>query len=69
LKKKNSSGGKGKGTKKYGRMGRKPAHQRYNAEKHWETNKARRLAKAAKRNEKLASRKAAKTAARNLTSA
>lgn len=62
MKKKNNSGGKG--TKKYGRMERKPAHQRYNLEKRRESNKERRLAKAEKRNEKLAARKAVKAAAR-----
>lgn len=60
MKKKNNSGGKG--TKKYGRMERKPAHQRYNQENRSEKNRERRLAKAEKRNEMLAARKAAKAA-------
>jgi hypothetical protein len=33
------------GGRKIGRAGRKPAHQRYNLERRWEKNKARKIAK------------------------
>ena len=54
-----SSDSKKKGRKnlKYGRAGRKPSHIRYNVEKRWETNKARKKAKNQKRAEKLKARK------------
>jgi len=47
--------GKG-GTKKIGRMARKPAHQRYNAEQRWIKNKEKRIAKEAKRRARLKER-------------
>ena len=40
------------GGRKYGRMARKPSHQRYNIEKRWEINKAKKQAKIKKRMEK-----------------
>jgi hypothetical protein len=43
------------GDRKHGRSARKPAHLRYNMERRWEINKARKKAKLAK---KLAKRKA-----------
>lgn len=43
----------GGGARKIGRMARKPAHLRYNAERRWEANKARRIAKEVKRQERL----------------
>jgi len=39
----------GKKGRKIGRMKRKPAHNRYTAEKRWEINKARKAAKQAKK--------------------
>lgn len=36
---------KGGGSKKKGRQARKPSHQRYNVERRWELNKARKQAK------------------------
>jgi len=48
--------GRGKGGKKnrkHGRMARKPAHKRYNAEHRWVKNKAKRIAKEIKRQERL----------------
>jgi hypothetical protein len=48
------------GNRKHGRSGRKPSHQRYNAERRWEINKARRAAKIKKHLEKKAARKARK---------
>ena len=36
---------KGKKNRKFGRASRKPSHTRYNAEKRWEINKARKKAK------------------------
>jgi len=45
---KNSSRKSG-GDRKHGRSARKPAHLRYNIERRWETNKARRAAKRAKK--------------------
>jgi hypothetical protein len=51
----------GKKHRKYGRAGRRPSHNRYNMEERWEKNKARRIAKQAKKEakkrEKLARRK------------
>lgn len=35
----------GGNSRKVGRAGRKPAHKRYNNERRWEKNKARRIAK------------------------
>jgi hypothetical protein len=50
----------GKKNRKWGRAGRRPSHKRYNAERRWEKNKARRIAKQArkeaKKKEKLARR-------------
>lgn len=46
------------GGRKHGRMARKPSHQRYNIEKRWETNKAKKQAKIKKRMEKIAAKKA-----------
>jgi hypothetical protein len=40
------------GQKKVGRMSRKPAHSRYNSEERWKTNKAKRIAKQKKKEEK-----------------
>ena len=37
-----------RGSKKIGRLLKKPAHQRYNLEKRWEINKKKRMAKQAK---------------------
>lgn len=62
IKTKTRKAGKG-GTRKIGRMARKPAHQRYNAERRWEKNKEKRLKKAAKRGARLKARKAKKAAA------
>jgi hypothetical protein len=47
----------GGGTRKIGRMARKPAHQRYNAERRWEENKEKRLARAKKREIRLQARR------------
>jgi hypothetical protein len=52
----------GKKNRKFGRAGRKPSHNRYNAERRWEKNKARRAAKIQKQLEKKAARKARKAA-------
>ena len=35
----------GQKNRKWGRAGRKPSHKRYNTERRWEKNKARRIAK------------------------
>jgi len=43
---------KSSGDKKHGRSGRRPAKARYNGEKRWEKNKARRIAKQKKFEEK-----------------
>jgi hypothetical protein len=40
-----SSRKKGKKNRKHGRQARRPGKARYNAEKRWEKNKARRIAK------------------------
>lgn len=54
---------KGKGGKrKIGRQSRKPAHNRYNLERRWEVNKAKRAAKIKKAQEKKARRQARKGA-------
>lgn len=54
-----SIGGK---TRKFGRAGRRPSHNRYNVEQRWMKNKARRIAKQAlkeaKKRAKLKARKA-----------
>jgi len=47
----------GKKNRKYGRAGRKPSHKRYNAERRWEKNKARRIAKQKRLEEKKKLRK------------
>ena len=54
-----STSKKGKKNRKYGRGLRKPAHQRYTAERRWEKNKARKIAKQ-KRKEAKAKAKAEK---------
>ena len=41
----------GKKNSKFGRAGRRPSNNRYNAEKRWEKNKARKIAKQAKKEE------------------
>lgn len=56
VKTKTKKAGKG-GTRKIGRMSRKPSHQRYNNEQRWIRNKECRLAKAAKREARLKARK------------
>ena len=52
----------GKKHRKYGRAGRRPSHKRYNAEQRWVKNKARSIAKQArkesKKRAKLEARKA-----------
>ena len=40
------------GGRKIGRAARKPAHQRYNLVRRWETNKARKIAKQKRLEEK-----------------
>lgn len=47
----------GRKNRKHGRMSRKPAHKRYNAEERWKVNKARKIAKEARRQARLKSRK------------
>jgi len=47
----------GKGSRKYGRTGRKPAHKRYNSEKRWLKNKAKRIEKEKKRQARLLKRR------------
>ena len=42
----------GKKNRKWGRAGRRPAHKRYNAEKRWEKNKAKRAVRQAKKEAK-----------------
>jgi hypothetical protein len=54
---KKKEGGK---NRKYGRMSRKPSHHRYNIEKRWETNKARKAAKIKKLLERKKARKSRK---------
>lgn len=54
----------GKKHRKYGRAGRRPSHKRYNIEKRWEKNKARKAARIKKQLERKAARKARKEAAR-----
>jgi hypothetical protein len=48
---------KGKKNRKIGRLKRKPSHIRYTAEKRWETNKARRIAKQKRKEAKDALKK------------
>ena len=43
----------GKGSRKIGRCARKPSHSRYNSMKRWEENKARRIAKQKKKEERV----------------
>ncbi|MHA1700695.1 MAG: hypothetical protein ACTSWK_00350 [Promethearchaeota archaeon] len=50
----------GKKNRKFGRAGRRPSHKRYNTEKRWEKNKARKQAKHKSVLEKKAARKAKK---------
>jgi len=51
---------KGGGGRKIGRSAKKPAHNRYNSERRWETNKAKRAAKIKKALEKKVLKKARK---------
>lgn len=51
----------GKKNRKWGRLKRKPSHNRYTTERRWEKNKARRAAKIKKVLEKKAARKARKS--------
>jgi len=51
----------GKKNRKFGRAGRKPSHNRYNVERRWEKNKARRIAKQKRFEEKKAAKKMQKT--------
>ena len=48
----------GKGSKKIGRSARKPSHARYNSSKRWEENKARRIAKQKKKEERAKRKRA-----------
>lgn len=50
----------GKKNRKWGRQGRRPAKRSYNAEKRWEKNKAKRIAK----QRKIEAKKAQKRQAR-----
>ena len=52
----------GKKNRKWGRAGRRPSHNRYNMERRWEKNKARRIAKQQRFEEKKAAKKARKKA-------
>jgi hypothetical protein len=52
----------GKKHRKYGRAGRRPSHTRYNNERRWEKNKARKAARIKKQLERKAARKAKKVA-------
>lgn len=52
----------GKKNRKFGRAGRKPSHNRYNAEKRWEKNKARRIAKQQKKEAKKRAKKLTRSA-------
>lgn len=52
----------GKKNRKWGRAGRRPSHNRYNLERRWEKNKARRIAKQQRFEEKKAAKKARKKA-------
>ena len=59
---KNSAPKKGKGGKrKIGRASRKSSHVRYNMERRWESNKARRIAKQKRAEAKKAAKKARKS--------
>jgi hypothetical protein len=51
---------KGGNSRKHGRAGRKPSHNRYNVDRRWEINKARKAAKIKKQLEKKATRKTRK---------
>jgi hypothetical protein len=42
----------GKKNRKFGRAGRRPSKARYNGERRWEKNKAKRIAKQARKEEK-----------------
>ena len=50
----------GKKNRKFGRAGRRPSHNRYTMERRWEKNKARRIAKQQKLEDKKAAKKAQK---------
>jgi len=47
----------GKKNRKFNRAGRRPSHNRYNIEKRWEKNKARKAVKIKKELERKAARK------------
>ncbi len=51
---------KGKKNRKIGRAKRKPSHIRYTAERRWEINKARRIAKQKRKEEKDARKRDAR---------
>ena len=46
----------GKKSRKHGRMAKSPAHHRYNIERRWEKNKAKKIAKQAKKEAKQKTR-------------
>ncbi len=48
------------GKRKIGRMAKSPAHARYNAERRWEKNKARKIAKQIKKEAKKKKRQESK---------
>lgn len=50
----------GKKNRKFGRAARRPSHNRYNVMQRWITNKARRIAKQAKKEAKQKARKLAR---------
>ena len=52
----------GKKNRKFGRAGRRPSHNRYTMEKRWEKNKARRIAKQQKLEDKKAAKKSRRKA-------
>jgi len=51
----------GNKSRKFGRAGRRPSHNRYNAERRWEKNKERKQAKHLRELARKAARKASKT--------
>ena len=50
----------GKKNRKFGRAGRRPSHNRYTMERRWVKNKARRIAKQKRFEERKAAKKAQK---------
>lgn len=52
----------GKKNRKFGRAGRRPSHSGYTMEKRWEKNKARRIAKQQKLEDKKAAKKSRRKA-------